>query len=144
MRTSLGIRVTPDERRRIHAAAFVQEISASAFVHKVVMAAVKKIERPSNKSADPVDLVLVGVRNGGPGYKRRGSKFVQWLKNRDRSEFRDLGWVLKGVDKEILRREQFKTVFAWCRKHFPTLLDRIPSRRQGLFAEGIWAGFTSS
>jgi len=137
MANSLCTRLTQGEHRRIHAAAFSQGISVNAFVKKVVMAAVEEIENRSREKADPTDFLLVGVRNGPPGYKRRGRDFAKWLEGNASPALHKLHKELQGVDAVILRRENFKPVIAWCHKHFPKLMDRIPLRRQRLFAEGI-------
>jgi hypothetical protein len=137
MEKSLGIRLAPDEHRRIHAAAFSQGISVKAFVQKVVMAAVKELENHSNENAGRTDFVLVGVRNGPPGYRKRGRDFAKWLEKHARRAHRELLEMLQVVDAVMLERENFRPLYVWCQKHFPRLIERIPQRRRRLFAEGI-------
>lgn len=136
----LGIRIPLEDHGRIHAAALSQGISVNAFVHQAVMAAVAELEGDGKIGPAPKGFALGGVRNGPPGYKRRGIDFARWLEKNGRGQLRALRAALEVLDADMLRREKFAPVFAWYRKHFPALIDQIPGRRQLLFVEGLLEG----
>lgn len=136
----LGTRVPVEDHDRIHAAALSQGVSVNAFVHTAVMAAVTELEEDGKIDPAPKRFVLGGVRNGPPGYKRRGIEFARWLEKNGRGQLRALREALQVLDADMLRREKFAPVFAWYRKHFRALIDQIPRRRQRLFVEGLLEG----
>jgi hypothetical protein len=143
---SLGIRLTADEHQRICAAALAQGISVQTFVLNAVLAAVESVKCNPDEDADTLDRLFAGVRNGPPGYKKCGIDFAKWLEykpNRCANEdaIEELSKLVQTLVRSPLgdEREWLGPVqtpfFQWCDKHFPGLLERIPRRRQRLFAE---------
>jgi hypothetical protein len=146
-RKSIGLRLSEAELGQLRSAARARGVSVNAFVRAAVLRAARKPGKGQERGDEDFTSRCRSARfGGGTGPKRGfwqvGSDFAKEVVRQigkgtgSAGKLRELKDILATMGPEPSRRD-YAPLLRWCGRHFPGLVESIPSRRRVRFAEGF-------
>jgi Protein of unknown function (DUF1778) len=154
------VRIDPDAKRRIEAAAKQRGQSVTTFLLEAAEKAARKVEsmpvaRPTGRGACPTWFLATcreASRGGSWGYEVAGRKLAAALSAEQPWDLDEGEWTtqMERLAELVLptdpdRPNMFAThlrddtaVLAWFDEHFPRCMKLVPMRRRSQFVEGVY------
>jgi hypothetical protein len=151
--TFVQLRMSPELKERMAAAALSTGKSISSFITEAVMIAIVEAERPKRKGVHQgvptfFRACCDEATAGGPnGYSIPGYHLASSVGSEIPADLTTNEWAVE-VDRlcELLKRSAHYTtlrnddadaVWKWFCNHFPKMMNLVPKRRRGAFLHGV-------